>query len=91
MGQNILQNLDYKVIAKTSSVEALETFRIQPDRFDLVITDQTMPHMTGETLAGGLMLIRRDSPIIICKGFSDVISEERAMAMGIRELVRKPI
>ena len=91
MGQNILQNLGYKVVAKTSSVEALETFRVQPDRFDLVITDQTMPHMTGETLARELVRIRKDIPIILCTGFSNVISEDRAMSMGIRELVRKPI
>ncbi|TFH53243.1 MAG: PAS domain-containing sensor histidine kinase [Methanothrix sp.] len=91
LGQNILQNLGYKVVAKTSSVEALETFRIQPDRFDLVITDQTMPHMTGETLASELMRIRKDIPIIICTGYSNVISQERAMSMGIRELVGKPI
>ncbi len=90
MGQNILQNLGYKVVAKTSSVEALETFRAQPDRFDLVITDQTMPHMTGETLARELVQIRKDIPIILCTGFSNVISEERAMAMGIREFVMKP-
>jgi CheY-like chemotaxis protein len=90
MGQNILQNLGYKVVAKTNSVEALETFRAQPDRFDLVITDQTMPHMTGETLARELVRIRKDIPIILCTGFGKAILEERARAVGIREFITKP-
>ena len=90
MGQNILQNLGYKVIAKTDSVEALETFRARPDRFDVVITDQTMPYMTGETLARELMQIRKDIPIILCTGLGKVILKERVMAVGIREIVAKP-
>ncbi len=90
LAQKILQKLGYKVVVKTDPAEALETFRAQPDRFDLVITDQTMPHMTGETLAGELMRIRKDVPIILCTGFSNAISEEKAMSVGIREFVTKP-
>ena len=90
MGQNILQNLGYKVVVKTDSVEALETFRARPDRFDLVITDQTMPHMTGETLARELVQIRKDIPIILCTGLNKAILKERTRAVGMREIVTKP-
>ncbi len=91
MGKKILEALGYIVVAKTSSTEALEAFRAHPDEFDLVITDQTLPHMTGEMLAKELMRIRPDIPIILCTGYSEVITEEKAKAMGIREFVMKPI
>jgi CheY-like chemotaxis protein len=74
-----------------SSIEALEAFRAQPDRFDLVITDMTMPNMTGAELAPKLLDIRPDIPIILCTGFSEVINEEKAKAMGIREYILKPV
>lgn len=91
MGKQMLEALGYKVVAKTSSTEALEAFRAHPDKFDIVITDQTMPHITGEMLAKKLMRIRHDIPIILCTGYSKVITEEKAKAMGIREFVMKPI
>ncbi|MDY6954402.1 MAG: response regulator, partial [Thermodesulfobacteriota bacterium] len=80
-----------QVFAKTSSLEALEAFMSQPDQFDLVITDMTMPGMTGETLARKLMRIRPDLPVILCTGYSDRMSEGRAKAMGIRAFVMKPV
>ena len=89
--QPILQSLGYKVTARTSSIEALEAFRNKPQGFDLVITDQTMPNMTGDALAKELMTIRPDIPIILCTGFSEKIDERRAKAMGIRAFVMKPI
>ena len=79
------------MVARTSSVEALAAFRAQPDRFDLVITDQTMPNMTGADLAGALLRLRPDLPIILCTGFSEVISPEQAKSLGIREFVLKPM
>ncbi|MBW1741609.1 MAG: response regulator [Deltaproteobacteria bacterium] len=91
MGQRMLERLGYEVVATTVSVKALESFRAQPDKFDLVITDQTMPHMTGEMLAKELIRIRPDIPIILCTGFSEAITPERAKAMGIREFMMKPI
>ncbi len=91
MVQQMLERLGYHVTARTSSVEALEAFRMQPEKFDLVITDQTMPNMTGAELAQKLMGIRPDIPIILCTGFSEVIPEEKARAMGFREYVMKPI
>jgi len=79
------------VVTQKSSVQALELFRSEPDRFDLVITDMTMPHMTGDTLARALMKIRPDIPVILCTGHSRRVSEEKAKDMGIRAFVMKPI
>jgi len=89
--QPILERLGYRVLAKTDSLEALELFREAPDGFDLVITDQTMPHMTGKALAKELMAIRPEIPIILCTGFSEQIDEDSAREMGIRAFVPKPI
>jgi CheY-like chemotaxis protein len=93
--QKILERLGYEVVAGTDSLEALEVFRAQPERFDLVITDQTMPHMTGETLARLILQLRPDLPIILCTGFgqasSGALTEAAARAIGIREVIRKPV
>ncbi|MBW2035495.1 MAG: response regulator, partial [Deltaproteobacteria bacterium] len=86
-----LERLGYEVTTRTSSIEALELFKAKPDRFDLVITDMTMPHMTGDRLARELMKIRPDIPIILCTGFSERISEEKAKGMGIKAFVMKPL
>jgi CheY-like chemotaxis protein len=91
MMREMLERLGYHVTARTSSVEALEAFRAQPEKFDLVITDQTMPNMTGVELSKELMRIRPNIPIILCTGFSEVISEEEAKAIGIRDYVMKPV
>ena len=91
MAQQILERLGYQVTPRTSSVEALEAFRAKPDEYDLVITDMTMPNMTGIELAPRLKEIRPDIPIIICTGFSEMVDENRAKATGIREYVMKPI
>lgn len=77
--------------ARTSSFETLEAFRAAPDKFDLVITDTTMPNVTGIQLAKILIDIRSDIPIIICTGFSEKISEDKARAMGVRGYVMKPV
>jgi len=89
--QEMLRHLGYDVVTKTSSVEALELFREQPDRFDLVITDMTMPSMTGDELAKELMGIRSDIPIVLCTGFSERITKEEAEKVGIKEFLMKPI
>ena len=86
----ILEKLGYRVTPRTSSTEALEAFRTKPDKFDLVITDQTMPNMTGAELANELIQIRPDIPIILCTGFSEMISKNEVKATGIREFVTKP-
>ncbi|MBF0398302.1 MAG: response regulator [Desulfobacterales bacterium] len=89
--QEILQNLGYKVTAIADSIEALKIFKSNPDLFDLVITDMTMPNMTGEKLSKEMLAIRPDIPIIICTGFSEQIDDIKAKSLGIREYLSKPI
>ena len=72
-------------------VLALEVFQENPDKFDIVITDQTMPKMKGTELAKELMNIRPDVPIVLCTGYSETVNEESVKAIGIRELVMKPV
>ncbi len=91
IARQMLERLGYEVVAEKDSVKALKQFQRDPGKFDLVITDQTMPNMTGIELAKKLMSIRKDVPIILCTGFSEVISPESAKALGIREFVMKPI
>ena len=89
-GQHLLGRLGYTVITTTDSLEALEIFRAQPDAFNLVITDQSMPRLMGIQLAEKLMHIRPDIPIILCTGFSEVVDGKEAKAMGIQEFMMKP-
>ena len=89
--RQILERLGYTVTAKTDSQEALEEFAAQPDHFDLVITDMTMPKMTGDQLAQQMMNINPQIPVILCTGFNEAISEEKALAMGIDKFVMKPV
>ncbi len=85
-----LEKMGYQVISRTSSVEALSAFMANPDAFDMVITDMTMPSMTGVELSRELISIRPDIPIIICTGFSEKIDSERAKSIGIRGFLSKP-
>jgi PAS domain S-box-containing protein len=87
----MLSRLGFEVEAKTDPPEALETFRARPASFDLVITDMTMPNMTGDRLARELLRIRPDVPVILCTGFSERMSEDKAMALGIKGFVMKPV
>jgi PAS domain S-box-containing protein len=91
MTKQSLERLGYHVTAQTHSIKTLETFRAAPDKFDLVITDMTMPNMTGVQLTQKLIEIRPDIPVIICTGFSEKISEQKAKAMGIRGYIMKPV
>lgn len=91
MGEDILAELGYEVICRTSSREALALFRLDPSRFDLVLTDQTMPEMTGVELAREMLLIRPDIPVILATGFSHVVNEESARAEGLGGYVMKPL
>lgn len=90
LNKTLLEKIDYKVTALTSSVEALVLFQKDQDSFDLVITDMTMPKMTGKELAQQLLAIRPNLPIILCSGHSDLIDQQDAKAMGIRAYVMKP-
>ena len=89
--QPLLERLGYHVTARTSSIEALEAFQHNPEGFDLVITDQTMPNMTGKELAGEMMVIRPDIPIVLCTGFSEQIDERKVKEIGINAYAMKPI
>jgi len=91
IGRKMLGRLGYKVTVFTSSIDALEAFREGPEEFDLVITDQTMPQMTGVKLARELMQIRQDIPVILTTGFSEIVTPEQAKKIGIRKFINKPI
>ncbi len=91
MEKRILERLGYQVTSRTSSIEALEAFRDSPDKFDIVITDMAMPNMSGDKLSAELAKIRSDIPVLICTGFSETMSEEKAFSMGIKGFLLKPI
>ena len=91
IGKRMLERLGYHVTVKLHSFEALELFYKQPDQFDVVITDQTMPGMTGIELARRMLLIRPDIPIILCTGYSSMVDEGVAKQKGIREFAFKPL
>ncbi|MCP4727039.1 MAG: response regulator [bacterium] len=91
MEKQMLERLGYRVTSRTSSLEALEAFRLSSDKFDLTITDMTMPNMTGEKLTFELKQIRKEIPVILCTGFSEKISKEKAEALGIDGFLMKPI
>ena len=91
MTTEMLTRLGYRVTALTDSRKALELFSKDPLAFDLVITDMTMPQMTGDKLAMKLMALRPGLPVILCTGFSDLIDDTRARAMGIAAFVSKPV
>ena len=91
LSQRILESLGYTVVTCSDGMKALELITNDPRGFDLVITDMTMPHMTGDILAMEVLKIRSDLPIILCTGFSARINEKEALELGIRAFVSKPI
>jgi len=90
MAKHMLASLGYKVVSEGSSVKALETFKSDPDQFDLIITDQSMPDLSGSELAEKVLRIKPDMSIILCSGFSSKVSEENAGEKGISKYVSKP-
>lgn len=91
MGNDILGRLGYRIITCSSSLQAVELFRSAPHAFDLIITDMTMPDMTGDILAEQMLALRPDIPIILCTGYNSKISDEKALAKGIKAFAFKPI
>lgn len=89
--KEILEYIGYKVYATTSVHDALEEFKKNAHSFDMVITDQTMPSMTGLKFADELIKIRADVPIILCTGFSAELTPEKVKGRGIRKIVYKPL
>jgi len=90
LGKSMLKKLGYRVETRTLPLEAIEVFKAAPDKFDLVISDMTMPAMTGVSLAKKLMEIRPEIPVIICTGYSEQIDESRAKELGIKGFLMKP-
>jgi PAS domain S-box-containing protein len=91
MVKRMFERLGYKIETATTPQEALDRFSLNPDHFDLVITDMTMPQMTGVKLSKKLMDIRKDIPIIVCTGHSTLVDEEKAKELGLAAYVMKPI
>ncbi len=91
MHELALTKLGYDVTIMTHSLEALELFRADPERFDLVFTDEGMPDMSGTQLSQEILQIRSAIPIVMTTGYSDTISAETAKAIGIREFLPKPV
>jgi CheY-like chemotaxis protein len=91
LATKLLEKCGYQVVGHTNPLEALELFKADPYKFDLVITDMTMPHMTGGQLVRALQETRQDVPIIITTGYSEKISPEKAQMMGIQDFIMKPL
>ncbi len=91
MLEKMLGHFGYQITTKTCSEEALTLFCSEPNRFDLVITDQTMPKITGIELTRKVRELRPDIPVILCTGFSELITEEKLKALGVKEYIMKPI
>ena len=91
MNSTMLRRLGYRVTACSNSREALDLFASDPGDFDLVITDQTMPDLTGAELAKRIRGMRKELPIILITGFSEIMDADRARRMGIQRLLMKPV
>lgn len=90
LAQEILESLGYSVEALTSSRTALERFRAEPERFDVVVTDQTMPHLAGDVFAREILRVRPDTPIVLCTGVSENLDGGAWSEIGIHSFLRKP-
>ncbi len=91
LSKDVLEKCGYSVIATTDSLQALELFEYESDKFDLVITDQVMPKLKGDDLIRKILAIRPDIPIILCTGYSGSITDEVAKKLGVREFIFKPV
>ncbi len=91
MTKTMLERIGCRVTALTDGSEALKVFAANPRSFDLIITDQTMPEMTGIALAKEVLAVAPDMPIILCTGYSETVSQERAIEAGVREFLLKPV
>jgi CheY-like chemotaxis protein len=89
--KNALEHLGYKVTKTTNSLDAFKIFEDNPDGFDLIVTDQTMPNMPGSELAKKVFEIKPNFPIILCTGYSSLMSEKTAQEMGIKKFMMKPV
>ena len=91
IGKDMIESFGYEVTGSSNSLNAFELFKNNPARFDLVITDQTMPNLTGAELAEQMLAIQPDLPVILCTGYSGKIDKEKAREIGVRKFVAKPL
>ncbi len=91
LGKQMLEKLGYQVTEKTNSIDALKTFRSSPDSFDIIVTDMSMPGLTGMQLAKEILSIRPELPIVICTGFSERLNEEQVYDLGVKGFLMKPV
>lgn len=91
LNKEILEDLGFHVIMKTGGIEALAAFQAQPDKFDLLFTDQVMPHMTGVQLIKEVKKIRPDIPVILCSGFTDMVNEGNYKTFAVDAFLLKPL
>ena len=91
LGCRQLESLGYTVTGAADGQEALQTLRTDPGAFDLLITDQTMPRLTGDELAAAVQRLRPDLPVILCTGYGDSYEDERATELGIDTVLAKPV
>ncbi|MDM8517957.1 response regulator [Desulfobacterales bacterium HSG16] len=91
MGSEILARLGYQVEIETNPVDALNLFCVSPFRFDLIVTDMTMPHMTGEQMLKEILKRRHDMPVILCTGYNKKIDRTRAVEIGFHRYIEKPL
>jgi PAS domain S-box-containing protein len=91
IGKELLEGLGYRVETRASSIDALEAFRVNPNKYDLIISDMTMPNITGENLAAEIRKIRKDVPIILCTGFSTRLNSEKLLNIDITKVLMKPV
>lgn len=91
IGSTVLEQLGYSVIVRTDPAEALELFRSDPSRFDLIVTDMTMPHLEGDQLIREIQRINNTIPVILCTGFSNKMDSHRAIRIGACSYIEKPL
>ena len=91
INKSVLSSLGYQVTVETKSMEALQKFKADPEAFDLVITDQTMPDLTGTELAKSMLKLNPNIPIILCTGYTASLSEDIVYGIGIKSLKTKPL
>ncbi len=91
VGQRMLEDLGYQVTVAASGEEGLAKFKASPDGFQVVVSDQTMPGMSGAEMAVEILKLKPELPIILCTGYSSTISPDKAKALGIRDFVMKPL
>jgi len=90
MAKKMLQRLGYTVTAMTSSLETLDLFKKNPQRYDLIITDLTMPHLTGDRLAAEIIAVRPEIPVVLATGYADAVDSEKVKQSGIKAFIPKP-